>query len=271
MERCTSPSDRDSNLENLKEKLIDREYPETLVNEQIDRAKQKNMKQLIFNQRKQKSKGDNKVRLIFTQNKANPPIHYWIRDCKKLLCKNEEAKELGDRIQICSRQPRNLLRIAGGYKGGQDLPSTPPDAGCFRCNHCKVSCPVMNEAKSFKSTNTGKSYKIRQRLDCDSDWLIYLVTCKKCQGQYVGKSKTPFKIRHSNHKQEIKKDKGGLGHHYGSKGVCNYSDVSVTLIEQVKHKNLEFLANRETWWQHQLRVFVQNGGKAHCFRKDFKK
>ena len=122
----------------------------------------------------------------------------------------------------------------------------------------------MNETKSFKSTNTGKTYKIRQRLDCDSDWLIYLVTCKKCRGQYVGKSKTPFKIRHSNHKQEIKKDKGGLGHHYGSKGVCTYSVVSVTLIEQVREKNLQFLADRELWWQHQLRVYVQACSNVLC-------
>ena len=106
---------------------------------------------------------------------------------------------------------------------------------------------------------------------CDSDWFIYLVTCKKCQGQYIGKSKTPFKIRHSNHKQEIKKDKGGFGHHYGSKGACVYSDLSVILIEQVKQKNLDYLAEREVCWQHQMRVFVQNGGRAHCYRKDFKR
>ena len=194
----------------------------------------------------------------------------WIRDCKKLLCKNEKAKDLGERIQICTRQPKNLLRLAGGCKGGAEDPPQ-PESGCYKCNHCKVSCPVMNETKTFRSTNTDKSYKIKQRLDCDSDWLVYLVTRKKCKGQYAGKSKTPFKLRHSNHKQEIKKDRGGLGHHYGSKGVCSYSDVSITLIEQVRDKNMQFLADREVWWQHQLRVFVQNGGKAHCFRKEFKK
>ena len=109
---------------------------------------------------------------------------------------------------------------AGGCKGGtEDPPQDPPDPGCYKCNRCRVSCPVMNETRTFKSTNTEKVYKIRQRLNCDSDWLIYLVTCEICKGQYVGKSKTTFKIRHSNRKQEIKKYKGGLGHHYVSKGV----------------------------------------------------
>ena len=224
---------------------------------------------MIFGKRN-RNQGGEKVRLIFTHNKVNPPLQMWIRQSKKLLIKNDEAKALGDRIQIASRQPKNLLRMAGGYKDGQGAPKPAPDAGCFKCNHCKVSCPVLKETHTFRSSNTGKIYKIRQHMDCDSDWLIYLCTCKKCKGQYVGKSKTPFKKRHSNHKQEIKKDVGGLGHHYGSKGKCEYKDLSITLIEQVAHKNLKFLAERELWWQHQLRVFVENGGNCHCYRKDFK-
>ena len=46
---------------------------------------------------------------------------------------------------------------------------------------------------------------MRQKVTCDSDWVVYLGTCKKCQGQYVGKSQTVFKKRHSNHKQEVKR------------------------------------------------------------------
>ena len=63
----------------------------------------------------------------------------------------------------------------------------------------------MEERKDFTSYNTGKTYKIKQKVDCDSAWVIYLSSCRKCGRQYVGKSKTPLKIRHSNHKQEIKK------------------------------------------------------------------
>ena len=120
--------------------------------------------------------------------------------------RNDKAKDIGERIQIGSRQPRNLQRMVGGFKverGGAR--NTPPEAGYKRCNHCKVVCPVMKEGTKFRSTNTGKTYPIRQKVNCDSDWVIYLVTCKRCQGQYVGKSKTKLKTRHSNHKQEIKK------------------------------------------------------------------
>ena len=229
----------------------------------------KDRKELIHQQRRKKYQQDGKVRLMITQNQTNPPIHQWVRNCRKVLLKNEKAKALGSRIQICTKQPRNLQRIAGGYKGESGgSENVPPDAGCQKCNHCKVACPILQEGKSFQSTNTHKKYKIRQKLTCDSDWVIYLSTCKKCDGQYVGKSKTKFKVRHSNHKQEIKNKTGGLGHHYGGVGGCGYENMSVILIEQVEHKTFDFLAEREVFWQNQLRVYVQNGHKAHCYRKE---
>ena len=267
VERCATPSDRDEKLSILKTKFEERNYPPELVQMQFERAKSQDRKELIFKQRKMK-KRDNKVRLIFTHNQANPPIHQWVRQCKDQLMKNEKSKEIGKRIQIATKQPKNLQRLTRPNKGGSGGANIPPEAGCSKCNHCRVSCPVMQETKTFKSTNTKKTYKIQQKLNCDSDWVLYLCTCKRCGGQYVGKSKTPFKKRHSNHKQEIRKKIGGLGHHYGSDGGCTYNDFQVTLIEQVEEKTMQNLAERELFWQHQLRVYVENGGNGHCYRKD---
>ena len=89
-------------------------------------------------------------------------------------------------------------------------------------------------------------------MNCDSDWLIYLITCKNCSGQYVGKSKTKFKLRHSNHKQEVNNQIWGLGPHYGGVGGCGYNNMSIQLIEQIEQKNMKNLASREQYWQNQL-------------------
>ena len=96
-------------------------------------------------------------------------------------------------------------------------------------------------------------------------YIVYLATCKACNGQYVGKSSLLFKRRHSGHKQEIKNKIGGLGHHYGG-GGCGYKNVSFQIIDQVEFGNDQGLA--ETYWQHQLRCYVENGGNAHCYRKE---
>ena len=267
VERCATPNDRDIQLANLKTKFVERNYPSELVDLQFEKASKQDRRKLIFKERKKKT-SDNKVGLILTHNQANPPIHKWIRECKGQLMKNEKSKEIGKRIQVATKQPKNLMRLAGGNQSGSGGPKTPPDAGCSKCNHCRVSCPVIQERKKFKSVNTKKEYNIRQKLNCDSDWVIYLCTCKRCGGQYVGKSKTPFKKRHSNHKQEIKNQIGGLGHHYGGEGGCGYGNFQVTLIEQVQEKTMDYLAERELFWQHQLRVYVENGANGHCYRKD---
>ena len=86
----------------------------------------------------------------------------------------------------------------------------------------------------------------------------------------MGKSQTSFKKRHSNHKQEVKKIVGGLGHHYGGNG-CGYANMSIQIIEGVEQGNQKALCEREIFWQNQLRVYVQNGGNAHCYRKEKKK
>jgi hypothetical protein len=112
--------------------------------------------------------------------------------------KNERAKDIGTRIQIGYKQPANLQQlVGGGERGIRGWWTNTPGAGCYKCYHCKVSCPILEETKYFRSTVTDKRYSIKQEINCEISWLIYLPTCTKCRGQYVGKSQTVFKKRHS--------------------------------------------------------------------------
>ena len=158
---------------------------------------------------------------MFTHNKTIPPIHKWLRLCKPILDKNEVAKDIGSRIQICTKQPRNIQAILGGCREPNQLPEVPADAGCFKCDKkCKVSCPMLKEGNSFKSTRTKKVYKMKQKLTCDSDWVIYLITCKRCEGQYVGKSKTSFKKKTFKPQTRSKKQsRGALPSLWGRGGM----------------------------------------------------
>ena len=208
IERCTKPEDMEANLSILKEKLLDRNFPINLIERKFQKAKAQDRRSIL--KRKPKSNADNKVRGIFTYNKGGPPIYQWIRDAKKQLVKNEKAKKLGEKIQIGWKQPKNLQRLVCGIKSDSRTPGV-DNPGCWKCQKCTVGCPVLVEGKIFTSTNTKKSYTIRKSLNCQSKFVIYLATCQKCSGQYVGKATTQFKVRHSNHRQEIKNRVGGLG------------------------------------------------------------
>jgi hypothetical protein len=110
-------------------------------------------------------------------------------------------------------------------------------------------------------------YPIRQEVTCNSSNIVYLGTCKKIRGQYLGKSTQPFTIRHSGQKSEIKNQIGGLGHHCGGPNGFGYENISVIIIEQVEVGNPTQLAQRETFWQSQPRCYVENGKNGHCYRK----
>ena len=192
VERCSSAQECDGHLSNLKEKLMDRNYPLDLIEKQFSKATDKDRKSLIFKNRKQKNKNDKKVRFIFTHNQSNPPFHMWVRDCKRTLAKNEKAKDVGSRIQLTSKQPKNLHRLVGGDKSGAKGGGTPTpqDEGCKKCKKCHA-CPKIQETKTFRSSNTKKIYKIKQAVNCSSDWVIYLVTCKNALDNTWGRAK-PF-------------------------------------------------------------------------------
>ena len=148
IERCSKIEDRDHHLENLKTKLLDRNYPDKLVKEKFAQAKKKTRKEII-NQNRKKGKGeDKKVRLIFTHNKGNPPLHMWLREAKKCLVKNEKAKEMGGNIQICYSQPKNLKRIVTQKKVTKMHDEQP---GCFKCGRCRVSCPILKEGDNLQA------------------------------------------------------------------------------------------------------------------------
>jgi hypothetical protein len=71
IERCSDPSDADLHLENLRGKLLSRNYPEDLIQKQFTKAKKSDRKKLITQSRKKKK--DDKVRCILTFNEGNPP------------------------------------------------------------------------------------------------------------------------------------------------------------------------------------------------------
>ena len=64
--------------------------------------------------------------------------------------------------------------------------------GC-QGKRCKV-CTFLEERGTFTSNEGSNTYKIRDglHLDCNSENVVYLITCKKCKKQYVGGCITRF-------------------------------------------------------------------------------
>ena len=68
------------------------------------------------------------------------------------------------------------------------------------------------------------------KCDCKSKFVNYLTTCRKCAGQYVGRTTNGLAIRYSTHKQRIKQGQEGIDEHYH---VCGLDNFSFQVIDQV--------------------------------------
>ena len=104
-------------------------------------------------------------------------------------------------------------------------------------SRCEV-CLNIQETDTVTSTSTGKSFKINHKLNCDDNCLTYLLTCKCCGKQYVGKTTDEFRLRWNNYKSNDRKNawneackKEHLFEHFKSEGHSGFlGNVSITLI-----------------------------------------
>ena len=54
------------------------------------------------------------------------------------------------------------------------------------------------------NNKTGKEFSINYNLDCNSSNVVYLISCKKCNVQYVESTTTRFRTRFNNQKSRAR-------------------------------------------------------------------
>lgn len=171
-----------------------------------------------------------------------------------------------------SIKTNTLTQMENPTKGSTLLDSSIEPRRSSKCGHrnCKV-CPIIKEASSFRSTTTGKTYPILHDLDCSSTSVIYLITCTRCQLQYVGE--TSLTIRHRFWKYRNRIDKGPhplnpslVEEHFRVENFHEgLADMEVTLIgtHQSMTRDTAFISahrhTKEDFWMEELRTIFPLG------------
>ena len=68
--------------------------------------------------------------------------------------------------------------------------------------------------KSWRSSRTGREYRISLLYTCESTHLVYLVRCDLCNMDYVGQTTNTMRRRHLGHRSEIRSGADGVGRHF---------------------------------------------------------
>ena len=67
--------------------------------------------------------------------------------------------------------------------------------GCGPCDMPRCSwCSRINKTSILTATQNCKVYHLSHTMDCQSGWVIYVIECKICKLQYIGKSETGFNL-----------------------------------------------------------------------------
>ena len=179
--------------------LVNQGYPVNLVDNQFLKALTIPRKDLL----KQKFRASKKIfPFVTTFNPMLPDLNYIIKKHLHFLASNPRLRELFPKNSIISsyRRSKNLKKILAPskFESTHSQRISSPAGSCFKCdkNKCDLCKNYFVESRNFSSFKTGKSYSIRPNLTCDSKNVIFLVSCKKCQLQYIG-SRTQFKVRFS--------------------------------------------------------------------------
>ena len=230
--------------------------------------------------------------MVVTFNPANPPLQKWINSLMGTLHEDPELQKLCPRIPIVSRQPPSVASFALKSKHWQSTTGPAPDPrppGCHRLHTDKpcVCCARMGDSTAMiRSTNTGRQYSISRHYNCQSSWVIYLVTCQACNIQYIGQTTQTMAARHYGHRREVKEGLDGLGRHFlDVHGVgldlskkadlarC-LQDFNLVVIGSVRPPSTpeeeqacrQRLDRLEADMQHRLRCMQENGGM--CIRDE---
>ena len=168
-------------------------YNADLVNKQFDRALSIERSELL----KKNVKPDKKAfPLVVDYNPILPDIRKIIQKHVHLLRSSPELLEIFPSKSIfpAYRRTKNLKDILAPSKfcGDSGVNRAEKETGgCFKCSsRCDLCKNFLIQDTKFKSSSTGRTYKIDQKLSCSSKNVVYLASCKKFHLQYVGSTST---------------------------------------------------------------------------------
>ena len=270
-------------LEKLKSNFLNRLYPEDVVDTAIDRAS--NLNRLDIIQYKNKQVVEFKcIPFVITFNYAfvsnrNLNIYNLLSESWQKLIETTPALNTLLTPKIVFKKCNTINNVLVSTKfppprwsqlaivpRTQTLPVNeiqPSPVTNYFSKSCKKprcsTCNIIVTHSNFESTAYNKIFSLTENLDCSSDNVIYLITCSKCNIQYVGETGNPLRVRMNAHRYCVSSNKDTpIGIHFNSNNH-NLSHLKIMPIEKVKSTSINDRRSREYFWQLSLGTIFPKG------------
>ncbi|CAH2300460.1 Hypothetical predicted protein, partial [Pelobates cultripes] len=273
---CTQLENFEEQANTLKNKFMEKDYPEKALLENINEVKNKNRDELL--KYKLKSKNDSiSLPIIFNFNNKSKEIQKIIRKHWHILEHDEKlSKIIPEKPSVIFRGAPNFKSIlttnfTKETKSNNSVSFFPQSLGfykCKNCNVCKTADPTMPpKITEFTSNKTKTTFKIKEFITCNTKNVIYLLQCP-CGFQYVGMTTRCLKIRLGEHCRNIKN--GYLNHSLSKHFLIHNKDPKMLKYMGIKKCSLPWrggdikniLGKIEMEWVYKLQTLTPNGLNA---------
>ena len=124
-----------------------------------------------------------------------------------------------------------------------DVPISPcisnsyPTGGVSRCGiPLCLCCNYILTSNTYQDTDKLNTYTITDSLNCNSSNIIYLITCNKCDKKYVGQTSLTLKNRLNNHRSNINLNKPtAIGIHFNEPRHSHKNLKILPIIDITQH------------------------------------
>ena len=225
---CSNPHDYVERVGDLLQFFLLKGYPWKLLAKELEKANKFERNTLLAYKEKTNIK---RIPIVHQYHPSLIPINKRLQKEWKNLSHNPSFENLFSKPLVCAyKQPPNLKRLLVK----STLPSSVPLHGNQKCRkpRCQV-CNILNTQETITPPGTNIMLKPGP-FNCDSENVVYLLMCTRCNGgNYVGETKSKFRLRINNHKLSIRNHRNQPGYpvadHYNSRDH-SITDLSCILL-----------------------------------------
>ena len=290
---CAEDDTRAATYNEYKQYLIERDYNEELVDEAIGLAEQTPRDTLMGKSDEAPLSSIRKYPLIMKFNPRLPIMSKYIKDNLHILDLTPETSQMFNKnsLFVSYKMESNILALItkNKFRDKRQISDTQskkdtddPNWGCYSCGKCTLCKNFLVESKTFTSSKTNQTFKIKSQITCETENIIYMITDKICKDIfYVGYTEDNMKVRWSNHKSHIKVGKKTceIASHFVNQSTSvhklnkasqveytsqlreHLSLIIIESVEPIPGLNMkEHLKSREDFWQATLKASQLFGG-----------
>jgi len=229
---CSREVDFIQHSDKLYKSFVQRGYPRKILDTAILKVEQIKREDLLSPKPKQIDK-EKPFYSITTYNPCGNLVKNTITASWDLLSRSAATRQLHEKEIIFGyRRNKNLrdLLVSSKIPAPREI-DLPQSMTNNKCSYAKCRyCPKIDKSGYIISTTRKRKFFTMTNVTCRSNNLIYCITCKKCQKQYVGQTKRKLMERFQNHFYNVNKGVHQIGRHFSAADHSGIEDIQITIL-----------------------------------------